>query len=388
MLGSVFSRKSEFPIGPNLVTQRRIELSQAGHALLDLSGTNPTTVGLDLDSDWLTSLAHRRSLTYEPEAFGMPGARQALAARWARAGHAVSPDNILLTASTSEAYGYLFKLLCDPGDQILVPRPSYPLFEQLAQLEQIELVTYPLEYDGCWYIDIDELRARRSGRTKAVILVSPNNPTGSVTRPDEFSALDQLGVPVISDEVFSGFLFGSARSRFRSALALENSLVFVLDGLSKSFGLPQCKLAWTTVSGPGKWVEPALERLEVIADAFLGAATPIQAALPELLAREMERRAGILTRLERNLHELRRIVSGTTVTVLELDGGWSAVLRLPSTRSETDWVITLLEGEGLWVQPGWFFDFTREAYVVVSLLTPPDEFARGIERLVRRVDVE
>ncbi len=385
MLPAVFSRQTEFPSETNVVTRRRSDLVQAGRPILDLAGSNPTVVGLDFDESILAALAAPRGLLYAPEPLGSRQAREALSNRWHRLGHEQSFERIVLSASTSEAYSHLFKLLCDPGDEVLVPRPSYPLFEHLAQLEHVRLSTYQLEYDGRWYIDLDSLKLARTPRTKAVILVSPNNPTGSVTASDELTAIAALGLPIISDEVFSGFLFDRATTRYQSALSQKDCLVFVLDGLSKSLGLPQCKLAWTSLSGPQNLVESALERLEIVSDAFLSVSTPIQGALPELLRREAERHGLIQARLERNLLELRRLVSDTAVTLLHLDGGWNAVLQLPNTSSETEWVLTLLEQDDLWVQPGWFFDFAREAYVVVSLLTPPDEFSTGLQRLVWRV---
>jgi alanine-synthesizing transaminase len=386
MLPAVFSRQTEFPSEPNVVVRRRSELVDAGRPILDLAGSNPTVVGLDFDTSILAALADPRGLRYAPEPLGSRQAREVLSRRWHELGHAQALERIVLSASTSEAYSHLFKLLCDPGDEVLVPRPSYPLFEHLAQLEHVRLSTYQLEYDGRWYIDLDSLKLAQTPRTKAVVLVSPNNPTGSVTCSDELSAIAALGLPIISDEVFSGFLFDQATARHRSALSQQDCLVFVLDGLSKALGLPQCKLAWTSLSGPQNLVEVALDRLEVISDAFLSVSTPIQAALPELLRREAERHGLIQSRLEGNLRELKRLVSDSAVTLLHLDGGWSAVLQLPNTSSETEWVLALLEQDDLWVQPGWFFDFAREAYVVVSLLTPHDEFAIGIERLVRRAN--
>lgn len=387
MLSGVFSRQTEFPNEPNLVTRRRSELIDAGRPILDLTCSNPTTVGLDVDRNILEALGDPRALRYAPEPLGSHEARSALSERWRRLGHEQPPEHIVLSASTSEAYSHLFKLLCDPTDEVLVPQPSYPLFEHLAQLEHVQLSTYQLEYDGSWYIDLDSLRQARTSRTRAIILVSPNNPTGSITRDEEFRAIAELGLPIISDEVFSGFLFAGATSRYRSALGRPECLVFVLDGLSKSLGLPQTKLAWTSLSGPEPLVASALERLEVIADAFLSVSTPIQCALPELLRREAERHDVIQRRLERNLAELKRLTADSAVTSLCLDGGWSAVLQVPNTRTETEWVLTWLERDEVWVQPGWFFDFAREAFVVVSLLTPDDLFATGIERVVRRVSM-
>ena len=299
----------------------------------------------------------------------------------------MTPERILLTASTSEAYGFLFKLLCDPGDEVLVPQPSYPLFEHLARLEHVRLVPYDLGYDGAWYLVLDSVQRALSPRTRAILLVSPNNPTGSITSHEELLALGRLGLPIVSDEVFSRFLFGATTTRFRSAIELNDSLVFVLDGLSKSMGLPQCKLGWTSVNGPSKIVEEALGRLEVICDSYLSVGTPIQLALPTLLTHEVSRHRVIQERLEQNLAYLRRVTRDRTVTPLSLDGGWSAVLQVPSTRSETDWVLGLMNDPGVLVQPGWFFDFVREAYVVVSLLTEPEVFEHGLSALCDYVDV-
>lgn len=388
MLPSVFSRQTEFSLEPNPLFQRRAELEAAGLVVLDLTGSNPTAVSLDFADDWPQTLARAEVRRYDPVPFGTLPARRVLADRWRRLGQPVAKERIVLSSSTSEAYSHLFKLLCNPGDEVLVPQPSYPLFEHLARLEHVTLSGYRLGYDGHWYVDLDSLQAARGPRTRAVIVVSPNNPTGSILREAELSALGELGLPIISDEVFSRFLFGAAATRFRTALSVDGCLVFVLDGLSKSLGLPQCKLAWTSVAGPRPLVEAALSRLEIVTDAYLSVSTSIQCALPELLALESERQRVIQQRLERNLDELQRRVKGSAATLLSLDGGWSAVLQLPSTRSESEWVLTLLERDGIWVQPGWFFDFEREAFVVVSLLTPCGDFATGVERLIRRVNAE
>ncbi|HMA95614.1 MAG TPA: pyridoxal phosphate-dependent aminotransferase [Polyangiaceae bacterium] len=388
MLRDVFSQQTEFPNEPNQLARARTQLIRTGRPLLDLTPSNPTAVGLSFGSDWLQLLARSKSLAYDPEPFGALAARQAVAARWKHRGEAVPAEQIVLSASTSEAYSHLFKLLCNPGDEVLVPQPSYPLFEHLARLEHVHLAGYRLGYDGSWYIDLDSLRRAQTTRTKAVILVSPNNPTGSIVNEDELKVIAALGLPVISDEVFSTFLFGKSRTRYESAIGIDSTLVFVLDGLSKSLGLPQCKLAWTSVVGPKGLVEQALSRIEIIADAFLSVATPIQYALPELLEDEHDRHSVIISRLEQNLNVLEQLVRGSAATALATEGGWSAVLQLPSTRTESEWVLTLLEQDGVWLQPGWFFDFERESFVVVSLLTPSEDFKTGIERLVRRVNRE
>lgn len=380
---TVFSERSACFGDENAISTRKRALLASGRTLLDLTKSNPTRVDLPPFEALPTLLAPSGMRDYAPEPFGLLSARQALAARWATLGHAIAPEQIVLSASTSEAYGFLFKLLGDPGDEILVPAPSYPLFEHLARLEHLRLVSYDCRYDGAWYLDLDSVKSRVTRRTRALLLVSPNNPTGSIVSAEEWSALGQLGLPLVCDEVFSRFLFGAATTRFRSAIELESTLVFVLDGLSKSMGLPQVKLGFTTVNGPKHLVAEALERLEVICDSYLSVGTPIQLALQAILSHESARHDVIQQRLERNLVSLRRLTKDGVVTPLSLDGGWSAVLQVPNTRSETDWVLGLMEHAGVIVQPGWFFDFASEAYLIVSLLTEPDVFDRGISALDR-----
>jgi aspartate/methionine/tyrosine aminotransferase len=382
----LFSQRSTYFSEENAISERKRSVLASGRSLLDLTKSNPTVMGLAPFSELPEILVPAGSERYAPEPFGLQSAREALSARWARLGHRVSSEQILLSASTSESYGFLFKLLCDPGDELLVPEPSYPLFEHLARLEHVRLVPYRLQYDGAWHIDLDSIGPQISSRMRAILLVNPNNPTGSIVSSLELSSLSRLGLPLISDEVFSGFLFGAATTRFRSAIQANDALVFVLDGLSKSMGLPQCKLGWTTVSGPEPLVMEALGRLEVICDSYLSVATAVQLALPSLLAHEGARHHVLMDRLEQNLANLQRLTASTAVTPLSLDGGWSAVLQVPRTLSETDWVLGLLDEAGVVVQPGWFFDFPREAYLVVSLLTEPDVFVQGIESLCAYVD--
>jgi aspartate/methionine/tyrosine aminotransferase len=379
---TVFSRRSACPRDENAIFEAKRAILAGGRSLLDLTPSNPTAVGLEPFAELSELLAPRGVEHYRPEPFGLLTAREALAARWSRAGVTVSPQQIVLTASTSEAYGILFKLLCDPDDEVLIPEPSYPLFEHLARLEHVQLVPYRHRYDGAWYLDVDSVRARRTPRTRAILLVSPNNPTGAVVSAGELSSLAELGLPLVSDEVFGRYLFGDAKVRFRSAIFASEALVFVLDGLSKSMGLPQCKLGWTTVGGPANLVDEALHRLEIICDSYLSVATPVQLALPALLQHESARHAVIQARLEANRAHLFSSTRGTALTPLSLDGGWSAVLRVPAVRSETDWVLELMETHGVVVQPGWFFDFEREAFLVVSLLTEPEIFRRGIASIL------
>lgn len=287
----------------------------------------------------------------------------------------------MLTASTSEAYSYLFKLLCDPGDEILVPAPSYPLFEHLMRFEGVTAVPYRIEYDGAFHVELSSLKAGVSPRTRAVVTVTPNNPTGSILKRSELEGLCALGLPIISDEVFGDYRLAPGSEAIRTALGARDALVFALDGLSKTAALPQMKLAWMAVSGPEGRVREHLDLLEHIADAFLSPGGPVQHALASLLSASRVSSAAIQRRIERNYGLLHDICDGSAVTVLPVEGGWYAVLRLPAVRSEEAWVLGLLEECDVLVQPGWFFDFASEAFVVVSLLTPETDLDAGVNRL-------
>lgn len=324
---------------------------------------------------------------YDPSPFGSEAARAVIAELWRGRGVAVEAERIALTASTSEAYSFLLKVLCDPGDSVLVPRPSYPLFEHLCRLEGVIPLTYPISYDGAWHVDTAALSARISPRTRAVIVVSPNNPTGSFLRRDELAFLASLGLPLIADEVFGAYAIGDSRDRVHTALELDgHGLVFALDGLSKYAALPQMKLAWIAAGGDPASVSEALATLELVADTFLSPSAPVQRALPALLEASSVTRDAIRVRLVQNLDALHRAAAGTAVSPLGTEGGWSTVIRLPVTRGEDDWVLGLLEERDVLVQPGWFYDFYREPFVVLSLLTPEADFADGIRRLVDYVE--
>ena len=357
---------------------------------IDLTETNPTSAGLEYPPELLAPLADPASLHYDPQPFGLWAARQAVASQAYRPlGLEVEPRRIILSASTSEAYTWLFKLLCDPGDEVLVPVPSYPLFEHLTRLESVVTRTYPIEYHGLWGIDFGGLRAALTPRTRAVLVVSPNNPTGSMLARhelDELAALcAQRGMALIGDEVFLDYLL-HPRTDFASVLQQRQALTFGLGGFSKSIGLPQLKLGWMAVTGPDAVVEPALARLEIIADSFLSVGTPVQHAAGQLLARGREVRERILDRVRANLATLESAVAASpSCTLFRVEGGWSAVLRVPALRSEESLVIDLVEREGILVHPGFFFDFPREAYLVVSLLPEPATFRDAISRALHRV---
>jgi aspartate/methionine/tyrosine aminotransferase len=384
----MFSARTGWPRSPNRLTAA---VAGARHRapLLDLTETNPTRAGLRAPEDVLRLLADPAGLAYEPEAFGRRAAREAVAADSARRGAAMDPERILLTASTSEAYAYAFKLLCDPGDEVLVPRPSYPLFEYLAGLESVDVRGYPLRYDGAWHIDAGEVAAAVTPRTRAIVLVSPNNPTGSFVKAAEADALRALAaardLALVSDEVFADFPLRDDPTRAVTLFADGPALTLCLGGLSKACGLPQLKLAWMALAGPAAAIAEARGRLEILADTYLSVSTPVQHAAPSLLARLPELQAPLRERVRGNLAVLRAAAGGTPATVLDVEGGWSAVLHVPATRSEEEWVIALAEKDGVLVHPGYFFDFDREAYLVLSLLPPPETFAEGVARVVRRV---
>ena len=384
----MLSRRSDLGQEENAFSAALVRAKNTGRTLFDLTSSNPTLAGFAYDSAAiLDALADARLLRYAPEPFGLAEARDAVAAEWRRAGHEVERARIFLTASTSEAYSVLLKLLCDPGDEVLVPQPSYPLLEHLSQLENVRLARYQLSYDGAWHIDLGSLERALSPRTRAVITVSPNNPTGSFLKKDELTALAALGLPVVSDEVFAAYPLSTSPQRVRSVLESSSCLTFALDGLSKRAALPQLKLAWTTVGGPKALVEPVLERLEVLLDAYLSPSTQVQLALERLLASSSSTQRAILARCRENLGALDRALQGSAATRLDLEGGWYAVLRLPETQTEEHWVLELLERDDVVVHPGFFYDFAREPFAVLSLITPPPEFAEGVRRLAQRIAV-
>ncbi len=288
----------------------------------------------------------------------------------------------MLTASTSEAYAYLFKLLTNPGDEVLVPRPSYPLFEFLAAMESVAVKQYSLRYDGAWHIDFDALELAVTPRTRAVVVVNPNNPTGSFLKREEARRLDEFaarrGLAILADEVFSDYAFAADDSR--AIVFSAEAQIFTMSGLSKIAGLPQMKLGWIVAGGPGH--DESLERLEWIADTYLSVSTPVQIALPRLL----ELSAGIQTQIRErtaaNLAWLREQAKGSAAGVLNTEGGWSAILQVPRTRSEEEWAMTLLGERDVLIQPGFFYDFESEAFLVVSLLTEPATFNEGVRRLL------
>jgi len=353
-----FSRRTNWNAEVNRITEAR----QGRAGLLDLTESNPTRASIEYPVEELSAIFARAARApYTPDPRGLAAAREALG------------GDVILTASTSEAYGFLFKLLCDPGDEIICGTPSYPLFEHLAALESVSLRSFELEFHRRWEIHAD--RVEPSDRTRAVVVVNPNNPTGSFVTRNEQEALARLGRPIISDEVFLEYPLESAAGE---TFQQPNVLTFTLGGLSKSAGLPHFKLGWIRVSGPGK--DQALAALELIADNYLSVATPVQVALPEILAIAPRIRQSIKERTRRNLAQLRK-EAPPSATVLPVEGGWSAVVRIPTTESDEDFAVRLIEEQGVVIHPGYFFDFPTDGYIVVSLLTEPETFDSGVSRV-------
>jgi aspartate/methionine/tyrosine aminotransferase len=383
----MFSSRSSFDLSPNRLSVALARARAGARSILDLTAANPTRAQITYDErEILRAIGCRDALRYDPAPFGLESARDAVARELSADGPAVDAGRVVLTASTSEGYAFLFKLLVDPGGEVLVPRPSYPLFEHLARLECVRSVPYRLTYDGAWHVDIASIRAAISPRTRAIVVVAPNNPTGSYLKHDELETLASLGYPIVSDEVFARFPLREDPTRAYPARGATSApLVFSLGGLSKLAALPQMKLAWIAVSGGDAHVAASLGRMEVIADAFLSVGTAVQHAAPILLASSGVAQRAIRARTAANLDVVRAAVSQSAVSVLDVEAGWYATLRLPRTQSEEEWALAFLEHDDVYVHPGHFFDFEEEAYVVVSLLTPPATFCDGIRRLVDRV---
>ena len=333
----------------------------------------------------MDGFANPRALRYEPAALGLAAAREAVARDYERNGIKVAPDRIVLTSSTSEAYSVLFKLLCAPADDaVMLPVPSYPLFEHLTRLDGVASIPYRLEFHGRWGIDFDTVDARWNDAVRAILAVSPNNPTGSVLNDDELVGLSERCASrhgaLIIDEVFIDYPLSDA---VRPPTAVPACLTFRLGGLSKSAGLPQVKLGWILVDGPDALVRAALERLELICDTYLSVSTPVQVAAAELIAAGAIVRGRIRDRIRLNARALSSVAADyPSIQSLPCDAGWSAVLRVPSTRSEEDLTIELLETAGVVVHPGFFFDFPHESFLVVSLLPPVAVFTDGVRRVM------
>jgi alanine-synthesizing transaminase len=382
----VFASRTDWNLAENRLTLALAEHRRSGRALLDLTLSNPTEVGFAYDeSIILSALQNSASLTYEPMPQGLLRAREAVANYYAEKNERVSPGNLFLNTSTSEAYSYLFRLLCNPGDEVLIPTPSYPLFDFLAGLNDVRLVRYPLLYDHGWQIDFSSFERAITPRARAAIVVHPNNPTGHYVKTHEQAQISVLcaknNLAIIADEVFLDFAIqGSAAN---SLVSQTESLTFVLSGLSKLCGLPQMKAAWIALSGPENLKHEARQRLEVITDSYLSMNAPMQHALPALLATRAQFQSQLLPRVRANLAALdEQLAVQRNCSRLACEAGWNVVLRVPATRSDEDLALELLREKSVLVHPGHFYDFSQDGFLVLSLIAREKYFAEGVHRLL------
>ncbi len=381
-----YSRRLAWDGQLNSITRLVTEKRANGERLIDLTVSNPTQVVPAYPHEAIRrAYGELPDFLYEPDPLGYPAARDAIAGYYRKRHIEVCADRLLVTASTSEAYSLLFKLFCDPDDEVLVPVPSYPLFEYLAGAECVHTIPYRLAYDGDWYIDFDDLESRISPRTRAIVVVNPNNPTGSyLKRPESVRLLETAAerkLVCISDEVFCDYPLDRTEDSVDSLIGSDIALSFSMSGLSKAAGMPQMKLGWIAINGPeGDWTR-ARSRLELLSDSFLSVGTPVQRALPALLEIGTGIRQALQARIRTNLDWIVSALADTAGSVLPVGGGWSAIIQLPQIQSEESWVISLLDEENVLVQPGYFFDMASEAYVVISLITTPELFQEGVEGL-------
>jgi aspartate/methionine/tyrosine aminotransferase len=384
----MFSDRTNWKLTRNRLTEALEEVRSSGGRVLDLTISNPTRAGLRYDDHTiLESLASPHAMDYDPQPKGLLSARAAVAAYY-QAQHGIRSLNLerlILTTSTSEGYSFVFRLLCNPGDELLVPKPSYPLFEFLADLQDVKLVPYPLIYDHGWQMDFPSLQSAVTERTRGVVVVHPNNPTGSYVHPQEQEALNcfcrEHALAVIADEVFLDYAHN--RSAQQSFVANQDVLSFTLSGVSKISALPQMKVAWIATSGPAEEVETAQARLEVIADTYLSMNAPMQWAVPVLLEQRESIQPQLLDRVLGNLAELdHQLAAQKSCQRLSVEGGWYAVLRVPVTQTDEELAVDLLRRKSVLVHPGHFYDFPSDGHLVLSLITPEGEFKEAVGRLL------
>lgn len=382
----MFADRTNWNLAANRLSEALAKHRSSGKPLIDMTASNPTECGFTYDDGAiLKALANPAVLAYEPDPKGLVAAREAIAGYYSARGSNVAVSDIFLTTSTSEAYSFVFLLLCNPGDEILIPTPSYPLFDLLADIQDVRLVRYPLVYDHGWQIDFHALESVVTSRTRGIIVVHPNNPTGHFTKPAELAKLNEIcstrGIALIADEVFLDY---SLSEEFTLTFAANSSaLTFTMSGLSKISGLPQMKVAWLISTGPPQLKAQALDRLEVIADTFLSMNMPTQVATPTLLRQRDGFQSQLLARVRSNLAELdRQLATQKACSRSKMEGGWYALIRVPATRSDEDLAIDLLATKGVYVHPGHFFDFAAEGFLVISLITAERDFKEGTERLL------
>ncbi len=382
----MYSSRTKWNMVPNQLSDLVVAKRQRGEAIIDLTESNPTRCGFSYPKkEILAALANESSLLYQPEPRGLLIARKAIANYYATLGVTVRPEHIVLTASTSEAYSFLFKLLCNAGDAIIVPQPSYPLFEYLCQLNDVALRHYCLAYDGEWHIDFESLQSTFTDRTRAIVLVHPNNPTGSYLKQSEFEQVCTFAAEhncaVIADEVFGPYNFSSDTNRASILTSNTSILFFSLNGISKLLGLPQLKLSWIIVRGNPQQTDEVLNRLDIIADTFLSVNTPAQVALPKLFEHSQFIEEQIRLRVHSNYHLLQKKFKDSKVSVLHVEGGWYAILQLPQFQNDEEWAVELLHQRNILVHPGHFFDIKQKSCVVISLLPTPGLFTDALSQI-------
>lgn len=387
----MFAARTNWPLKKNALTSALEEFQKNGAEILDLTESNPTRAGFHYPASLLEKLTHPLNKIYTPSPQGLLEARKTIAGYYSAKGLPVPPENIFLSSGTSEIYSFLFRLLLNPGERILVPRPGYPLFEILAGLNDVETLSYPLEYDSGWRIDFPRLEELLDSSVKALVLVNPNNPTGSYLKKEELKKLNKLAnekkLALISDEVFFDYSW-TDRSPGISLASNQDALSFTLNGISKMLALPQMKLGWLVVSGPEELVCAAREKLEIIYDSYLTAGTPVQRALTSWLPLSTSLGTEIKNRLSSNLLFLKeKLKDVPSAELLQTEGGWYATVRLPRIRSEEDWALLFLREDSVYVHPGYFFDFEQEAYIVLSLLCQAELFQEGVDKVLKRVRI-
>jgi alanine-synthesizing transaminase len=389
----MFSKRTDWKLEENAYTTALRCHKQSGKSILDLTASNPTTCGFQYDDAAILSALHAAgALQYDPEPKGIASARAAVVEYYCQKDSAarVDPERLILTTGTSEAYSFLFRLLCEPGDEIVVAHPSYPLFDFLATIQDVKLRPFRLVYDHGWQIDFRALEEAIGPQTRAILLVHPNNPTGNFIGADEAGQLQTIcrerHLALVVDEVFLDYEIQGTDSRRKSHgsfVSSDQALTFVLSGLSKVAALPQMKIGWIAASGPDSVVRDAMARLEIISDTYLSLSAPLQYALPALLGQRKKMQAQLLARIEANLAKLdENLARQKLVSRLEVEGGWCAVLRVPAVQADEELAIRLLEEQSVLVQPGHFYEFADEGYLIVSALTLAAEFSEGIRRLL------
>ena len=382
----MFAERTSWDTGLNALAVALEQKKQTGADILDLTESNPTRCGFVFpQKDILQALSVPENLSYQPASQGLLAAREALCRSFRQRGVAVAPENVFLTASTSEAYSYVFRLLANPGETVLFPQPSYPLFQFLADVLDVQLEPYPLRYSGqFWQIDLKLLASKMCSETRAVVCVNPNNPTGNYVQTPELDALDALcrahDMALVCDEVFYDYALEGSKGL--SLLGHSKTLTFTLGGLSKDLGLPQMKLSWIVLSGPASQVEEARRRLDVIADTYLSVNTPVQNALAAWLALKPDIQKQINDRVRVNHAYLKTAAQAAGLDVYKTEGGWYGVLRLPPEKSEEEWVLAFLEKEDVFTHPGYFFDFAENPVLVLSFLPLPERFRTGVDRIL------